>query len=103
MDIYSQDDYYRQKIITVFLYMIKIFGCLVNKLPPKVPNDVKQVLKILHYLGIFSFEVSINVPKFCQYFIVGMSLIEIITNISTDFDIERMRIYCKNWRPFSPE
>ena len=59
MSICSQGDYHRQKIITVSVYMIKICGCLVNKFPSIVANDVKHVSPILHCLGIFNFVVSI--------------------------------------------
>ena len=35
--------------------------------------------------------------KICQYFIVGMSLIETIINISTDLTNEIIHGLCKNW------
>ena len=71
-----------------------------NKLHPIVANDVKHVSQILNCLGIISFAVSINFPKLCQYFIVGMSLIETITNVSTDFDNSRIHFIAKNGDPF---
>ena len=71
-----------------------------NKFPPIVANDVKHVSRILYCLGIFSFAVSIDVPKFCQYFIVGMSLIETITNVSTDFSNAIIHFISKIGDPF---
>ena len=54
------------------------------KFPPIVANDVKHVSPIIHSFGIIYFALSIVLPKFCQYFIVGISLIEtfIIVSIS---------------------
>ena len=81
----------------------RYFRCFTNKTPPIVSNDVKHVSPILHFLGIFYFAVSINVPKFCQYFIVLMLLIEIITYVSTDCANAIIHFYFKNWWLFSPE
>ena len=47
---------------------------------------MKHVLPILHSFGIISFDLSIVLPKFYQYFIVGISFIETIINVSTDLD-----------------
>ena len=56
-----------------------------NKLLPIVANDVNMLSPIIYCLGILSFEVSIEVPKFLQCFTVEISLIDTIKNDSTDF------------------
>ena len=82
---------------------LRIFACLVYKLPPIFANDVKHVSPILHYFGIISFDLSIVLPKIHQYFIFGMPLIETIIILSTALTNARSHGLCKNWLPFSPE
>ena len=79
------------------------FACLVYKLPPIIANDVKHVSPILHYFGIFSFALSIILANACQYFIVGMTIIETIINVSTNLAYAWIHGLCKNWWPFSLE
>ena len=92
----------RRSLLSLCTWLI-LFGLIVNKLLPIVANDVKNVSPIMHCLGILSFALSIEVTKLCQYFIAGMSIIETITNVSTNFYNTRIHGSCKNWRPFSPE
>ena len=54
--------------------MIKIFGCLVDKSPPIVANDVKNVSPILYYLGFF-------LPIFYSWHVTYWNH----NNFSTDF------------------
>ena len=84
----------------LFQRRLRVFGCLVNKLPPIVANEVKHVSPILNCLGIFSSAVSIIFPKFCQYFIVGMSLIYTVTNVSTNFSNTIIHFSWKIGDPF---
>ena len=82
---------------------LRLFGCLVYKLPPIVANYVKHVSPILNWLGIFSFDSSNILTKFFQYSTSCMSLIETIINVPTDLANERIHGLCKKWWPFSPE
>ena len=103
MNICSQGDYYRQNIITVFVYTIKIFGCLVNKFPPIISNDVKTCITNSALFRNILF-CSIHIfPKFFQYFIFGMSLIDTNTKKSAGFANSRTHVSCKYLCPFSPK
>ena len=81
----------------------RFFGCLVYKFPPIVANDVKHVSPILHSTGIIAFAWFIILPKFCQYFIVGISPIETSINVSTYLANAIIHGCCKFAWPFWPE
>ena len=81
----------------------RFFGCLVYKFPPIVANYVKHVSPILHSFGIISFALSKFLPIFCQYFIVGISPIETIINVSADLANAIIHYCCIILWPFSPD
>ena len=81
--------------------LLKFFTFLVYKLHPIVANGVKHVSPTLHSFEILYFSLSTILPKFCQYFIVGMSLIETIINVSNDLDNSIIHRLCQNWWPFA--
>ena len=81
---------------------LRFFGCLVNKFPPIVANDVKYVSPIINYLEISSFARTIIFSKLCQGFIFGMSIIDTITNSYTDLPRPRSIFLSKIGYRFHP-
>ena len=100
MNICSQDDYNWQKIIKVFVYMVNSFWMSCLYISSNISQLHKPCITNPAFLGIFYFAVSNTFPKFCQYFILGMSLIYTTTNVSTDVANARIQFSWKIGHPF---
>ena len=73
-----------------------------NKFPPTVSNGIKHISPTINSFKNFYFARTIIVSRVFQYFIVGMSLIDTIENISTsvaDLTIHFLPKICKSFHP----
>ena len=85
-----------------FIFLIFIFlGVYWKFFSPILATDINQVSQIPHYFGIFYFASSMDSPKFCQYFAVGKSLIDINTKIYIDSANSNSYFSFNNTFPFS--
>ena len=85
-----------------FCTWLRFFGFLLNNFPRIFANDVKHLSPNYAFFWDILSRTNHNFPQSNQYFSVGRSLDDTITNNSTDFDNFKNNFSFKRKLPFSP-